>query len=62
MKNAKEIEEILDHLVEPVEALAALTPALKKILAHLDEEARVGFVTDIIEAPSSDKLSSMVHL
>jgi len=61
MNESRKIEEILDRL-EPTEALAALTPGLKKTLAHLDEEARVGFVTDMIEEPGSDKVASMVNL
>jgi len=61
MNHVKEIAEILERL-EPAEALAALTPALKKILDHLDEETRVGFVTAMIEEPGEDKLSSIVHL
>jgi len=57
----KELQEILNRL-EPVAALSALAPALKNILAHLAEEDRVKFVTDMIDEPSGDKLSSMVHL
>jgi len=57
----KELQEILSRL-EPAVALSALAPALKNILAHLDEEDRVKFVTDMIDEPSGDKLSSMVHL
>ncbi|MBI5559036.1 MAG: hypothetical protein HY885_15525 [Deltaproteobacteria bacterium] len=61
MKEQKKLHEILDHL-EPAKALSLLTPALKKILAHLDEKARVKFVTDMIEEQGVDKLSSMVNL
>lgn len=57
----KELQNILDSL-EPGEALAALAPRLREILAHLDEEARVGFVTGLIEEAGGDKVSSMVHL
>jgi len=56
-----ELQQILETM-EPAEALAALTPQLKTILTHLDEEARVGFVTDIIDEAGSDKISSMVDL
>jgi uncharacterized tellurite resistance protein B-like protein len=56
-----ELQEILDRL-EPAAALSALAPALKNILTHLDEEARVKFITDMIDDPDGDKLSSMVHL
>jgi len=57
----RKLPEILERW-EPAEVLAALTPALKKILAHLDEEARVKFVTGLIEEPGGDKLTSMVNL
>jgi hypothetical protein len=57
----KEIEKILDSM-EPTEALAAMGPALKKILAHLDEDSRIRFVTSMLEETDSDKLSSMVNL
>lgn len=57
----KQLQDILEAM-EPTEALAALTPQLRKILAHLDEEARVGFVTGLIEEEEGDKVSSMVHL
>jgi hypothetical protein len=57
----KELQDILDSM-EPSEALAALTPRLRKILSHLDEEARVGFVTGLIGEAGGDKVSSMVHL
>ena len=57
----KDLQEILNRM-EPAAALSALTPVLKNILAHLDEEDRVKFVTDMIDDPDGDKLSSMVHL
>jgi len=57
----KELQEILS-MMEPAAALSALAPALKNILAHLDEEERVKFVTDMIDDPDGDKISSMVHL
>lgn len=57
----KELQEILSRM-EPAAALLALAPALKNILAHLAEEDRVKFVTDMIDDPDGDKLSSMVHL
>lgn len=57
----KELQEILGRM-EPVAALSALAPALKNILAHLEEEDRVKFITDMIDDPDGDKLSSMVHL
>ena len=57
----KEIQQLLERL-EPMEALATLTPAIKSILGHLDEEARVRFVTDMIGADGEDKIASMVNL
>ena len=57
----KELQHILDPM-EPTEALAALSPHLKKILSQLDEEAMVQFVTGLMEEADADKLSSMVNL
>lgn len=56
-----ELQQILATM-EPAEALAALTPQLKTILTNLDEEARVNFVTNIIDEADGDKISSMVDL
>jgi hypothetical protein len=55
------LQDILDDM-EPGEALAAVTPELRKILAHLDEEARVGFVIEMLGGAEGDKLSSLVDL
>ena len=57
----KDIEQLLEQM-EPAEALAKLTPAIKNILAHLDEEARIRFVTDMIGDGGEDKIASMVNL
>jgi hypothetical protein len=57
----KELQEILNRM-EPTAAITALAPVVKSILAHLDEDDRVKFVTDMIDDHDSDKLSSMVHL
>jgi len=57
----QELQDILNRL-EPGEALAALTPELKKILAHLDEEARVGFVIGMLGGAEGDKIGSLVDL
>jgi uncharacterized tellurite resistance protein B-like protein len=57
----KDIEQLLERL-EPSEALTVLTPAIKNILTHLDEEARVRFVTDLIGDSGADKIASMVNL
>lgn len=55
------LQQILDGM-EPGQAVAAIAPALKSILAHLDEEARVGFVTSLLEESGADKVASMVNL
>lgn len=57
----KKLQELLLRM-EPGEALAALGPELKKIMAHLDEEARVNFVTEMLGGAEGDKLSSLVDL
>ena len=57
----KEIEKILDRM-EPGEALDQLAPALGKLLAHLDEEARVRYVARLVGENSEDKIASMVNL
>lgn len=57
----KELQEIFNRL-EPGEALAALAPELRKILAHLDEEARVGFVVGMLGGAEGDKIGSLVDL
>lgn len=57
----KELQEIMKNL-EPTEALAALAPELKKILAHLDEETRVGFVVNMLGGAEGDKIGSLVDL
>jgi uncharacterized tellurite resistance protein B-like protein len=56
-----ELHEILNRL-EPAEALAALGPELKKILAHLDEEARADFVIEMLGGAEGDKIGSLVDL
>ena len=57
----KDIEQLLEQM-EPAEALAKLTPAIKNIFAHLDEEARVRLVTELIGDGGEDKIASMVNL
>lgn len=55
------LQDILDDM-EPGEALTALTPQLKRILSHLDEEDRAGFVAGLIGEEGGDKVASLVHL
>jgi hypothetical protein len=57
----KELQEILETM-EPSEALTALTPQLRKIISSLDQDAIIAFVTDLIDGPGGDKVSSMVNL
>lgn len=57
----KALHEILQTL-EPAAALTELTPIVKQILTHLEEEDRVKFVTDMIDESHGDKITSMVHL
>lgn len=57
----RELQEMLNSL-EPAEALAAVAPELKKLLAHLDEEARAGFVIEMLGGGAGDKIGSLVDL
>lgn len=57
----RKIQDIIDGM-EPGEALAELTAAIKGVLGHLDEEARLGFVSDLIDDSGGDKVSSLVNL
>jgi len=57
----KELHDILSRL-EPAEALSILAPELKKIMAHLDEEARIDFLSEVVGGEEGDKVSSMVDL
>ena len=57
----KELQQIIDRM-EPEEALAELVPSVKKLLSHLNEEAKVRFVTELIGGANNDKITSMVNL
>jgi len=57
----EKLQRILEGM-EPAAALAALAPELKKIMAHLDEEARVGFVIGMLGGAEGDKIGSLVDL
>lgn len=57
----KELQNILDSM-DPAEALAALTPQLKKLFSCLDQETMINFVSGLIGGPGGDKVSSMVNL
>ena len=47
---------------DPEEALVALAQAAKELLSHLGEEARLGFMLDLLGASGDDKVTSMAHL
>ena len=57
----QEIQALLDRM-EPEEALAELAPALRKFLGHLDDEARVRYISSLVGEYAEDKISSMVNL
>lgn len=57
----KSLPEVIGGM-EPEDALRQLAPIIKTILGHLDEEARVRFVTGMIDDAGGDKISSMVNL
>lgn len=57
----KELQQIIDTL-EPTAALAKLLPVLKSLLSHLDEEARVQHVLQLLGGGGEDKVGSMVNL
>lgn len=56
-----EISKILGSM-EPRAALAAMAAALKRLFADLDDEARAGFLMDLLGEAEGDKVSSLVHL
>ncbi len=56
-----EIQKIVDQM-EPSKALDELTAVTRKLLSHLDEQARVQFVADLIGESGADKIASMVNL
>lgn len=48
--------------MDPEEALAALSLAVKKLFSLLGEEARLNFVVNLVGDEADDKVASMVHL
>ncbi len=58
------MEELQKNIarMEPARALAELAAAAKKLLAHLDEQAKVDFVVSMIGESGRDKVASMVDL
>jgi len=57
----KELQQIIDRM-EPEKALAELVPSVKKLLSHLNEDAKLRFVTELIGGENNDKITSMVNL
>ena len=57
----KELQQIVDTM-EPEEALAELVPHVKQLLSHLNEDAKLRFVTELIGGGNNDKITSMVNL
>ena len=58
------MEELMNIIgrLEPGAALSAVAAVLKRLLADLDDEARMAFLLDVLEKPADDKVSSLVHL
>ena len=56
-----EIEKIVDRM-NPAAAVTEIAVVLRKLLPVLGEEARAGFVADLLGEPGYDKVVSMVHL
>lgn len=57
----KNLEKLLAAL-EPGEALETLLPLIRTALGHLDEKARVSWVTRLIGEKSDNSLSGLVNL
>jgi len=57
----KNFEKLLAGL-EPGETLEALLPIIRTSLSHLDEDARVGWVTRLIGERNDNSLSGLVNL
>jgi hypothetical protein len=57
----EEMLEIINRM-DPEEALAEMTKALKVLLSVLGEEARTHFLLALIGESQGDKVSSLVHL
>jgi hypothetical protein len=55
-----EIQKIVDRM-DPEEAIAEVTPVLRKLLSVVQEEVRIEFMADLIGEAGEDKVASMVH-
>ncbi|MBM4275470.1 MAG: hypothetical protein FJ134_13575 [Deltaproteobacteria bacterium] len=58
--SADKILQVIDRM-DPEKALGELSRALKKLFAHLGEEARMNFVVNLVGEAGADKLGSLVH-
>jgi hypothetical protein len=59
--SSDKIQELIDHM-EPEEAASALSMALQKIFPLLREETRLNLISNLMDAPSNEKVTSLVHL
>jgi len=57
----EEMKKIIDGM-EPREAVAKMTDALKRLLPMLDEDERIHFFMNLVGESGEDNVSSMVHL
>ena len=55
------IQKLADHM-EPEEAALALASVLGKVFPLLKEETRLKLVSNLVGAPSDEKVTSLVHL
>lgn len=56
-----QVLQMLEGL-DPDQALAAVTTALKKLFPVLGDEARLRFLAGLVGDTGGDKVASMVHL
>jgi hypothetical protein len=57
----EEMFEIISRM-DPKEAMAEIAKVLKALFPVVDEEARAGFLLELIGESEGDKVSSLVHL
>lgn len=55
------IQKLVDNM-EPEEAALALASVLGKVFPLLEEETRLKLVSNLVGAPSDEKMTSLVHL
>lgn len=54
------IQKIIEKM-DPLEAVAEMAIALRRLLPILDDDARTAFVMNLMDDSPEDKVSSMVH-